>query len=359
MVSVVGPGGVGKTCLARWVAQDAREAWWVDLAPVDSEADVRSATASALGVEVFPGGSPEAALRSRVATARGVLVLDNCEHVIGPVADLVAEVAQHATGLRVLATSRERLGLDEEHVYWLSPLELPRPDDRADLPQDLGANPSVALFLARARAASPDFVVDEGTQREVGALVRALDGLPLAIELAASRVGVVDLATLRLRLEAHIDIVRGHRRRRGPARHQTLSATIEWSYDLLDPGEQRALRWLAWFAGPFTLEDAEEVLGDDDAAEVVLALVERSLVVRPGGTGEYRLLDTLRAFARDRTDPAEADLARAAHASWATALAERACAGLRSEHEARWDAVVEHRLPERPPPYAAASTRVR
>ena len=93
--------------------------------PWTPRADVRSATASALGVEVFPGGSPEAALRSRVATARGVLVLDNCEHVIGPVADLVAEVAQHATGLRVLATSRERLGLDEEHVYWLSPLELP------------------------------------------------------------------------------------------------------------------------------------------------------------------------------------------------------------------------------------------
>lgn len=344
VVSVVGPGGVGKTSVARGIAPDGGSTWWVDLAPVTTEAGVRAVTATALGVEVFPGGTPEAALRRRLSAARGLLVLDSCEHVIGSVADLVAEVVAQGAGVRVLATSRERLGLEDEHVFWLSPLELP---SAAPDPGDgLVATPSVALFLARARAASPDLVVDDVAVREVGALVRALDGLPLAIELAASRVGVVDPTTLRRRLEARIDIVRGHRRRRGPARHQTLTATIEWSYELLDPEEQRAFRRLAWFVGPFTLEDAEALLGEGDAIELVLGLVERSLVVRPDAAGEYRLLDTLRAFARDRASPPEAAESQAVHSAWATALADQVAAGMRSAQEARWEAVATRRLPE-------------
>ncbi len=343
VVSVVGPGGVGKTSVARRIAPDGASTWWVDLAPVTSEAGVRAVTATALGVEVFPGGTPEAALRRRLATARGVLVLDNCEQVVGAVADLVAEVVEQGS-LRVLATSRERLGLDGEHVYWLSPLELPSSAPASE--DGLAAKPSVALFLARARVASPDLVVDDEALREVGALVRALDGLPLAIELAAGRVGVVDLTTLRRRLEEHIDIVRGHQRRRGPARHQTLTATIEWSYELLDPDEQRAFRRLAWFVGPFTLEDAEALLGEGDVVELVLGLVERSLLVRPDAIGEYRMLDTLRAFARDRTPVDETAEARAAHSAWATDLAEEVADGMRTPPEAWWDALVTRRLPE-------------
>ena len=339
-VTLVGPGGVGKTTLARRATADEPSTWWVDLAAVTTEAGVRAVAAAALSVEVFPGGTPEAALRRRLAIAEGVLVLDNCEHVIGPVADLVMDALEAGSGLRVLATSRERVGLPEEHVHWLAPLELPR-GDAAD--REVA---SVALFLDRARAASPELVVDEPTLAAVSSLVRTLDGLPLAIELAASRVGVVSLSTLQRRLEDRLDLLQRHHRRRGPARHQTLTATIEWSYDLLTEEERRAFRWLATFAGPFTLDDAESLLGTG-SAEPVIALVERSLLVRPGTQrDEYRMLETLRSFARSRIDPAEARSASAAHGEWAAAFAATARQGLTTRREAEWHALVERRLPD-------------
>ena len=199
--------------------------------------------ATALGVEVFPGGSAEAALHRRLETATGLLVLDNCEHVLATVGDLTTGIAAFGAGVRVLATSRERLGLQVEQVYPLAPLRLPGAGAAdADVP-------SVALFLERARASAPDLEATPDVVRDVAELVRRLDGLPLAIELAASRVGVVSLATLRDRLDDRLDLLRSHHRR-GPARHQTLVDTIDWSYDLLDEDHRRALRWLSVFVRP-------------------------------------------------------------------------------------------------------------
>ena len=268
-VTVVGPGGVGKTSLARAVAVAERVAWWVDLTSVSTEAGVRAVVATALGVEVFPGGSVEAALHRRLETATGLLVLDNCEHVLSTVGDLTTGIAAFGAGVRVLATSRERLGLPIEQVYPLAPLRLPGAG-AAD-----AEVPSVALFLERAQASAPDLEATPDVVRDVAELVRRLDGLPLAIELAASRVGVVSLATLRDRLDDRLDLLRSHHRR-GPARHQTMVDTIDWSYDLLDEDHRRALRWLSVFSGPFDLDTAEAVLGPN-STEHVLGLVERSL----------------------------------------------------------------------------------
>ena len=337
-VTVIGPGGVGKTALVHAVAA-ATPSWWVDLTSVTTEAGVRALAATALEVEVFPGGSADAALRRRLETATGLLVLDNCEHVLAAVGDLVTEIAEGGEGVRVLATSRERLGLPVEQVYPLAPLRLPGAGV-ADV--DV---PSVALFLERARAAAPDLEVTPSVVREVADLVRRLDGLPLAIELAASRVGVVSLAALRDRLDGRLDLLRSHHRR-GPARHQTLIDTINWSYDLLDDDHRRALRRLSVFAGPFDLDAAEAVLGPD-TTEQVLGLVEASLLVRPGATqGGYRMLETVRSFARTRLDDVEQEEVGLAHARWAAGVAAAARAGMSGRDVVWWTGRIEALLPE-------------
>ena len=338
-VTVVGPGGVGKTSLARAVAATEQVTWWGDLTSVSTEAGVRALVATALGVEVFPGGSAEAALHRRLETATGLLVLDNCEHVLAAVGDLVTEIAAAGAGIRVLATSRERLGLPVEQVYPLAPLRLPGAGVAdADVP-------SVALFLERARASAPDLEATPDVVRDVAELVRRLDGLPLAIELAASRVGVVSLATLRDRLDDRLDLLRSHHRR-GPARHQTLVDTIDWSYDLLDEDHRRALRRLSVFVGPFDLDAAEAVLGPD-STEQVLGLVERSLLVRPAPTqGGYRMLETVRAYARALLDDAEREEAGLAHARWAADAAAAARVGMSGRDAGWWIERIEALLPE-------------
>jgi predicted ATPase/DNA-binding SARP family transcriptional activator len=338
-VTLVGPGGVGKTSVARAVSGAEQVAWWCDLTSVSSQAGVRAVVATALEVEVFPGGTAEAALRRRSQTASGLLVLDNCEHVLAAASDLVTEIVAAGAGIRVLATSRERLGLPVEQVYPLAPLRLPGAG--AEDPDV----PSVALFLQRARASAPDLEATPEVVHDAAELVRRLDGLPLAIELAASRVGVISLATLRDRLDKRLDLLRSHHLR-APARHQTLVDTIAWSYDLLDVHLQRSLRRLAVFAGPFDLDAAEAVLGPD-SVEQVLGLAERSLLVRPApAQGGYRMLETVRAFARGLLDEAEHDEAALAHARWAADTAASARAGLAGSDAGRWTARVEALLPE-------------
>ncbi|WP_244930761.1 BTAD domain-containing putative transcriptional regulator [Nocardioides sp. W7] len=326
-VTVVGPGGVGKTTLAAHVVRERRH-WWVDLATVTDPTDVLPAVAGALGVEAFPGATLAEAVRHRVASADRILVLDNCEHLLGVLTELAEDLLAAGPRVRVLATSRERLAATGEQVLPLPPLQLPVTGTGQ------AESPAVALFVERARAVAPDLVVDDTTLRTIADLVRHLDGLPLAIELAAGRVGAFTLDDLHARLIDRLDLLRSTGRR-GPSRQHTLSATIAWSVDLLAAEERSAFLRLSVFVGRFDLDAAEAVLGPD-ADDLVGVLTERSLLVRPGpvGHGEYRMLETLRAYAHSRLDDAERATGRRAHAGWAADLVEEAAVGLLGPDEA-------------------------
>jgi predicted ATPase/DNA-binding SARP family transcriptional activator len=344
-VCVVGPGGVGKTSLAAHAVRDSPH-WWVDLASVTAREQVHPAVAEAVGAEVFPGVSVASAIHHRLAAAEGTIVLDNCEHLLVASGDLVEELLRTAgPGVRVLATSRERLGTGGERVFPLPPLQLPSPDDRVE-------SPAVALFLERARAVEPDLEADPATLVIVGDLVRRLDGLPLAIELAAGRVGGITLDDLLDRLGDRLDLLRSTSPR-GHSRQRTVVSTIEWSYELLSDAERSAFLRLSVFAGRFDLAAAEAVLGGD-GAELVSSLAERSLLVRPGphGHGEYRMLETLRAFAVARLDEEERASVRRAHARWVDALVTEASVGLCGPDELRWGRRLDDAMPD-----AAAAVR--
>ncbi len=344
-VTVIGPGGVGKTSIAAEIARGysgGDQVWWVDLTSVGHPSGVRAAVADAVEALAFPGATLEAALRGRLELATGLLVLDNCEHLLAETGDLVADILGWNSAVTVLATSRERLGVNGEHVFPLPPLQLPA----ADSPEPDPSGPALTLFMERATAAAPDLRLDPDTVADMVALVRALDGLPLAIELAAGRVGSVTLGDLRASLSGRLDLLRTGSRRTH-ARHRTLAATIEWSFDLLTSDEQQTFVGLSVFAGSFDLQAVSAVLGPD-AAALVADLVDRSLVVRPGptGPGRYRLLETLRAFARARLDGADGERLSRAHAAWAADLAARADAGLVGSDEAWWSAEIERSLPD-------------
>lgn len=353
-VTVVGPGGVGKTSLAA-VAVAGRRHWWADLAAVTTADAVARTVADAIGLEVRPGAVFETALRHRLAELDGLLVLDNCEHLLPACAAITELALEAAPALRVLATSRQRLGSTAEQVSPLPPLQLPNPDS--------AAAPAVTLFVERATAAAPEFAVvrdDPAVRRTVADLVRRLDGLPLAIELAAGRLGALTLDDLAAHLTHRLDLLRAGSPLAARRQH-TLAATIAWSCDLLDPSEVRAFRRLAAFAGEFELEAAAHVLaaepgpapGTHDAeapaaVELIARLVERSLLVRPGptGTGRYRMLETLRTFATTETPAAELAAARAAHAAWLVAAVEHADTGLRGQDEPRWSLRLDELVPD-------------
>ncbi|WP_269821881.1 AfsR/SARP family transcriptional regulator [Nocardia asteroides] len=358
-VTVVGPGGVGKTSLAA-VATAGHRHWWADLAAVTTADAVARTVADAIGVEVRPGAVFETALRHRLAELNGLLVLDNCEHLLAASAAIAEQALTASTGLRVLATSRQRLGIAAEQVSPLPPLQLPAPDS--------AAAPAVALFIERATAAAPEFAAcgdDPAVRRTVADLVRRLDGLPLAIELAAGRLGALTLDDLAAHLTHRLDLLRAGSPLAGRRQH-TLAATIAWSCDLLDPPEARAFRLLAVFAGEFDLAAATAVLAgeprtvdpedpgegirpaDSYAADVVAGLAERSLLVRPGltGTGRYRMLETLRTFARAESPAGELAAARRAHAAWLVAAAEDADTGLRGPDEPRWSLRLDDLVPD-------------
>ncbi|WP_067652718.1 BTAD domain-containing putative transcriptional regulator [Nocardia harenae] len=358
-VTVVGPGGVGKTSLAAVVAAGHRH-WWADLAAVTTAGSVARTVADAIGVEVRPGAVFETALRHRLAELDGLLVLDNCEHLLGASA-AVAELALTASAdLRVLATSRQRLGIAAEQVSPLPPLQLPDPDS--------AAAPAVTLFLECATAAAPEFAAcrdDFAVRRAVAALVRRLDGLPLAIELAAGRLGALTLDDLATHLTHRLDLLRAGSPL-AARRQRTLAATIAWSCDLLEPAEARAFRRLAVFAREFDLAAATAVLAEvpgtvgledqsaeadspgSDTAELVARLAERSLLVRPGptGTGRYRMLETLRTFVHTETPAGERVAARRAHAAWLVAAVEDADDGLRGPDEPRWSLRLDDLVPD-------------
>ncbi|GAA4193016.1 hypothetical protein GCM10023074_13560 [Microbispora amethystogenes] len=316
VVSIIGPGGLGKTRLAHVVGRNAAQpvAHFVELVGVSSPEGVVGEVGSALGVRDSVSGrraltaEQRSDIRARIARhldqAPALLILDNCEHVIEAVADLVGFLTVTTRDLRVLTTSRAALSIPAERAYPLG--ALPAPD-------------AVELFRQRATAARPGVRIDDGVAEEI---VARLDGLPLAIELAAARVRVMSVEEIARRLADRFALLRGGNRT-APDRHQTLLAVIDWSWNLLDEPERRALRRLSLFGDGFTLATAEEVLGPD-ALHVLAALTEQSmlsLTETPHGL-RYRMLETVREFGRMRLREAgEETDAREAQRAWATAYA--------------------------------------
>jgi predicted ATPase/DNA-binding CsgD family transcriptional regulator len=334
LVTVTGPGGVGKTRLADQVARAvagrfADGAWLAELAPVGDPAQVAGAVAAALGVCEQPGVLVDEALARVLARQQLLVVLDNCEHVIGAAAELCAALLAACDDLRVLATSREPLAVAGEARYRLGPLVLPGPGGPA---QGAGAE-AVRLFADRARQVDARFVLDGQTGPAVATVVTRLDGMPLAIELAAARVEALGVAQLLDRLDDRFALL-GAGPRLAASRHRSLAAAVEWSYRLLDDSERRVFRAVSVFPGPFTLKGAEAVAGPG-AEPAVLRLVDCSLLVPPraGPDGQYRyaMLESLRAYGTGLlAEAGEAGRAAAALAGYALEVAGQAAAGLQT-----------------------------
>src|SRR5215210_786602 len=306
LVSLVGPGGVGKTRLAVRMATDlqrgfANGAWWVDLAEIRDATLVTNAVVAALDLRDQAGTAPLQVLLSSLRDSELLLVLDNCEHVLDAAAHLVTEVLRAAPKVRMMTTTREPLQVAGEHVIPVPPLALPPAGGAEPLPQ-LRQNEAILLFTERAVAASGTFELTSENQAAVVNLCRRLDGLPLAIELAAVRTRVLTAEQILDRLTDRFDLLTGGGRAALP-RQQTLRTTIDWSHDLLTAAEQTLLRRLCVFAGRFTVDDAESVCGFGEMAgpmlDVLSALVDKSLVTKEdvGGVACYRLHETMREYA--------------------------------------------------------------
>ncbi len=346
LVTLTGPGGVGKTRLAIEVASRTSEhfpdgAWLVDLAPIRETDLVARTIASALDVGISPDRAPIDALSEFVAARHLMVILDNCEHLLDPVASVVNELLSRSAQLVVLVTGREPLRTEGEVVWRVPVLSLPAEAAVGDLEEALTSD-AVRLFVDRALSARPELCIDEADAQALAGVVRDLDGLPLAIELAATRLGVLGLRDLESRLARRLEFL-SKGLRNAPARHQTLRATIEWSYQLLDEQGQLAFRCLSSFAASFSLDGATAVLGAEmtpgSAFEVLSDLVDKSLVVLidTGHDSRYRLLETIREYAAGLLDSCdEGDAVRNRLLGWATALAEQAGESLWGDGTSAW-----------------------
>ena len=307
LVSLVGPGGVGKTRLALRAATDlgrgfADGAWWVDLGEIRDEGLVSSAVVAALDLRDQAEARPPQILSSHLRDRELLLVLDNCEHVLDASAALVSEILRAAPNVRLIATSREPLQVPGERVVPVAPLELP-PEGPEQPVARLLQNEAVMLFVERASAAAGSFDLDASNQAAVVGVCRRLDGLPLAIELAAVRMRVLSVEQIHDRLTDRFALLTGGGRAALP-RQQTLRTTIDWSHDLLTASEQELMRRLCIFAGRFTVDDVESVFAADERSDghvldLLAALVDKSLVMREDAYGVacYRLHETMREYA--------------------------------------------------------------
>lgn len=330
VVTLVGAGGIGKTSLAERVAHELRarsgqRVLFVELACAATRDDVLRAIATELGLDV-DGVPTVERIGDAFAATRGLLVLDNAEHVVDLVADLVETLTSHGATPRVLVTSREPLHISAEAVFRVSPLAVP--DDSASV-DEIARHSAVELFLARIRAATPDYAVDAASLRLIGEICRRLDGLPLAIELAAARVATLGLEVVASRLDDRLNLLTGGLRSALP-RHQTLRATFDWSYVLLDAAARSLFRRMACFIGPFTFDAARDVAMDPGmpAAEMVALLgelVAKSLVAVEfnGAQARYRLTESTRAYALEKLhNEGEFDAVAARHARYEREQAE-------------------------------------
>ncbi len=325
VVTVTGVGGVGKTRLALQVAAEVLPryrdgAWLVELASVRDVAGVVDAVAEVFRLAARSDQSIEDTLLEMLSQKQTLLVLDNCEHVLGAVARLVSRIERKCRDVVVLATSREGFAIDGEQMLALPPLESGEPGE--DIERLIHAD-AVSLFVERARQVKADFALSDTTSRVVVDICQRLDGVPLAIELAAARVMALSPAELLRRLDRRFQVLAGGRRG-AVERHATLRAAIDWSYDLLDNAEQRLLARLSVFSGGCTLEAIEEVCSGDgvdrDAVmDLVAGLVARSLVIaEDSGIGtRYRLLETIRQYGEERlAESGEVEVLQQRHAAF-------------------------------------------
>jgi non-specific serine/threonine protein kinase len=347
LVTLTGVGGVGKTRLALRVAADLRPAfpdgvWMVELARVQDPAMVEHTVVDALGVRDQSARRPLAVLIEYLRERRVLLLLDNAEHLLDECAALVDELLRAASGVRILATSRQPLRVAGEHVLAVPPLSVP--DASRTLPAEAGAQcAAMTLFGDRAAATVPGFAISVGNQVAVAQLCHRLDGIPLAIELAAARLRTLSPAQLLSRLDDRFRLLTmGHRA--APPRQQTLRATVGWSFDLCSPPEQRLWMRVSVFAGSFGLEAAEDVcsgegLAAEDLLDVLAGLVDKSVLVREehSESVRYRLLETLRQYGQHKLREAgEETTMRRRHADWYVRLADQGEAEWFGPHQMKW-----------------------
>ena len=354
LTTLVGPGGSGKTRLAtesaRTLLGDLPDgAWLVDLAAIGADGDVAQAALAGLGLrDALLGGATTAEPTGRLIAAirdrEMLLVLDNCEHVIESVATFAHRVLGECRRLRILATSREPLGITGEALWLIEPLALP---EEGAATAEIESSPAVQLLRDRAGAVRKDLGRDDHAVMTMARICRALDGMPLAIELAAARLRTMSLDQLAGRLDDRFRLLTGGSRTALP-RHRTLRAVIDWSWELLTDAERMVLRRLSVFSGGASLEAAERVCAGDAVAPVevlesLTALTEKSLLVTGGDRApRYRMLGMIREYSEQRlAEAGESDLARHAHLAYFTGLVETAQPHLRRAEQVEWLATLE------------------
>ncbi len=347
LVTLTGPPGIGKSRLGLQLAgqlagEHSGGAWLVELAPVRDAKLVPKAVAAALSVREVPGESLTDTVVARVGGRRVLVVLDNCEHLIQACAEMVDVLLRGCPGLRILATSREALSITGERVWQVPALSIP-PPDVSPVPERLMGYDAVGLFVERAAAVHPAFVLNADAAPAVAEITRRLDGIPLAIELAAARVATLTPVEIARRLDDRFGLlVAGSRNR--VLRHHTLQAAVDWSHELLSAPERALLRRLSVFVGGFCLEAAEAVCAgapveSTKVLDLLSGLVSKSLVVADtaNSRGRYHLLETIRAYAADRLeDTDEAATTGEAHARYYLSLAEGAEPELTGPTQERW-----------------------
>jgi non-specific serine/threonine protein kinase len=349
LVTLTGIGGAGKTRLALRVAETLLGAsydgiWFVELAPLSSPDDIAGALMSAIGIPESLDRTPLQAITGHLATKRALVVLDNCEHLIEGAARIVGILLRDVPGLRMLVTSRERLAVDGETCYPVPLLGLPDRSGSPD-PEAVGKSAAVELFLQRARQSGARIELDESNAKTIAEICRRLDGIPLAIELAASRLKVLGVEDILRRMDDRFHLLTGGARGDLP-HHRTLRALIDWSYEQLDPAEQALFERLSVFAGGWTLEAAEAVaaggtVNDWDILDLSSRLVDKSLIVAAvdssEGTTRFRMLETVRAYAAERLVESEAAAEiRRRHRDYFVSLVTRAEPEFTGKQQAVW-----------------------
>ena len=351
LVTLTGVGGSGKTRFALQVAAEVVDrysegVWWVQLASLSESSLVPQAVASALGIRETRGRSPMDALLDDLRHKKLLLVLDNAEHLISACANLADTLLRGCAGLRVLVTSREALRIEGEHIYPLPPLSLPSPGMLLPV-ATLARVEAVRLFVDRAIAARPSFALSEQNAAAALQICQRLDGIPLALELAAARMRALSVEQIATRLDDQFRMLTDGSRTALP-RHQTLRATMDWSYELLTESERLLYRRLAVFGGSFNLEAVEAVFSGADLLEwtildLLTRLVEKSLVVTGDRAGEvrYHLLEPARQYALGKLrETAEASDVQTRHRDFFLALAEQGHLGLATAERMVWQARV-------------------